>query len=84
MKPIIFIESLSFVKESDKLALDEVYVPQLDVKPGNATLSALKWESSKRKLLRLMNTGILLLRNMELLWLLLRLIMVMAILFLLL
>ena len=35
VKPIIFIETLSFVKESDKLALGEVYVPQLNVKPGN-------------------------------------------------
>lgn len=57
VKPIIFIETLSFVKESDKLALGEVYVPQLNVKPGNATLSALKWESSKPEVVEVDENG---------------------------
>lgn len=57
VKPMIFVESLEFVKESDELALGEVYVPQLNVQPSNATLSALKWESSKPEVVEVDEDG---------------------------
>ena len=47
VKPIIYIESMEFVKETDKLALGETYTPQMNVTPIDATLSYIVWESSK-------------------------------------
>ena len=47
VKPIIYIESMEFVKEADKLALGETYTPQMNVTPADATLSYIAWESSK-------------------------------------
>ena len=47
VKPIIYIESMEFVKETDKLALGETYTPQMNVTPIDATLSYITWESSK-------------------------------------
>lgn len=47
VKPIIYIESMEFVKDTDKLALGETYTPQMNVTPADATLSYIAWESSK-------------------------------------
>ncbi len=44
VKPIIYIESMEFVKEADKLALGETYTPQMNVTPIDATLSYIAWE----------------------------------------
>ncbi len=57
VKPIVYVETLAFAKESDKLALGEIYVPQLVVTPADATLSALKWESNNASVLDIDEDG---------------------------
>ena len=51
VKPIIPIETLTFVKESDKLGLGEIYVPEVQVTPDDATSSSIQWSSSKPNVL---------------------------------
>lgn len=57
VKPLIHVETLAFVAESEKLALGEIYPPKMDVTPANATLSALKWESSKPEVVEIDEDG---------------------------
>lgn len=57
VKPIVHIETLAFAVESDKLAFGEIYIPKMDVTPVDATLSALKWESTKTEVIEIDENG---------------------------
>ena len=49
VKPIIYIESMEFVKETDKLALGETYTPPINVTHDRdaALFSYIAWESGQ-------------------------------------